>query len=122
VFHYFRLVFEGIVPTMSHRSKVSTPEGSGSLPTQPDEKIAVVCEHSIENSNDENIDSPEAVRKLLWKLDTRVLPIFLLLWFLTFIDRVNIANAKVQGLEKGLGMKGNQYNVALTVSNPESPE
>lgn len=64
----------------------------------------------------ENLDDPTAKRKLLMKLDLRVLPIFAVLWFLTFIDRVNIANAKVQGMEKTLGMKGNDFNVALVVS------
>ena len=100
---------------MSLHRKVNTPEGSASLSTQPDEKVAVVHEHSLDSDNGDIIDDSAAVRKLLWKLDIRVLPIFLLLWFLTFIDRVNIANAKVQGLEKGLKMVGNQYNVALTV-------
>jgi hypothetical protein len=100
---------------MSVNRKVTTPEGSGSLSTQPDEKVAAVHEQIFDNDINDINDSPEARSKLLWKLDTRVLPIFLLLWFLTFIDRVNIANAKVQGLEKGLKMTGNQYNVALTV-------
>lgn len=97
--------------------KSNTPsDGADSPSTHTDEKVPVVGELNIEGSTSPEPDAdPQAVSRLLRKLDSRVLPIFLVLWFLTFIDRVNIANAKVQGLEKGLGMVGNQYNVALTV-------
>jgi hypothetical protein len=72
-------------------------------------------ETSADITEDVYLDDPVAARKLLRKLDLRVLPILTVLWFLTFIDRVNIANAKVQKMEKSLHMKGNDYNVALTV-------
>lgn len=55
------------------------------------------------------------VRKLLLKLDYRVLPPIFILWFLSFIDRVNIGMARLGGLEKDLGMKGNDFNIALTI-------
>lgn len=34
---------------------------------------------------------------------------------LTTVVRANIGNAKIEGLEATLGMKGNDYNVALMV-------
>lgn len=54
-------------------------------------------------------------RKLLLKLDLRVMPILFLLFLISFVDRFNIANARIQGLEKSLHMNpnGNGYNVAL---------
>jgi hypothetical protein len=70
----------------------------------------------ISTDNDPNLDDEAAAARLLWKLDLRVLPMLMVLWFLSFVDRINIANAKVQGMEKSLHMKGNDYNVALTVS------
>lgn len=38
-----------------------------------------------------------------------------LLYLLAFLDRSNIANAKVAGMNTELGLTGPQYNMALTV-------
>lgn len=37
-------------------------------------------------------------RKLLWKLDFRLVPWLSLLYLLSFLDRTNIGNAKIQGV------------------------
>ncbi|QPG75582.1 hypothetical protein FOA43_002939 [Brettanomyces nanus] len=54
-------------------------------------------------------------RRFMWKLDFFVVPPFILLYFLAFLDRVNISNAKVYGMEDDLGLHGNQFNTALTI-------
>jgi MFS family permease len=54
-------------------------------------------------------------KKLMWKIDLWVVPPLLILYFLSFLDRVNISNAKVYNLESDLGLKGHQFNTALTV-------
>jgi MFS family permease len=54
-------------------------------------------------------------KKLMWKIDLWVVPPFCLLYFLSFLDRVNISNAKLYGLAEDLNLTGNQYNIALTV-------
>ena len=56
-------------------------------------------------------------RKLLWKCDIHIIPILFLLFLLAFLDRTNIGNARIQGLERDLGMdpRGNKYNIALLV-------
>lgn len=54
-------------------------------------------------------------KKLMWKIDLCVVPPLALLYFLAFLDRVNISNAKVLGLPKALGLKGDQFNTALTL-------
>ena len=54
-------------------------------------------------------------KKLLRKCDLHVVPVIAVLYMLAFIDRINIGNARIQGIEKDLGMKGNQYNIALFV-------
>ena len=38
-----------------------------------------------------------------------------LLYVLAFLDRGNIGNAKVAGMNKELNLTGTQYNLALTV-------
>ena len=62
------------------------------------------------------IDQDHA-RRVTRKCDLRLLPPFIALYFLTFIDRVNLGNARIQGLEKDLHMnpKSEQFNIALVV-------
>ncbi|KAJ5211467.1 uncharacterized protein N7498_003113 [Penicillium cinerascens] len=54
-------------------------------------------------------------RKLLWKLDLRLLPWLSLLYLVSFLDRTNIGNAKIVGLKKDLNMTSNQFNATLTI-------
>jgi fucose permease len=58
---------------------------------------------------------PAAEKRLLWKLDLHVVPILTFLFLLAFLDRINIGNARLQGLEKDLGMSGHDYNIALFI-------
>ena len=73
-------------------------------------------------------------KRLLWKCDLRILPILFCSLVMSFLgelsddvhcwkmplsanrtDRVNIGNAKIQGLEEDLHLKNHDYNVALFV-------
>lgn len=54
-------------------------------------------------------------KKLMWKIDLWVVPPFCLLYFLAFLDRVNISNAKLYGMERDLNLSSNQFAAALTV-------
>jgi fucose permease len=56
-----------------------------------------------------------AEKRLLWKLDLHVVPILMFLFLLAFLDRINIGNARLQGLEKDLHMKNHDYNLALFI-------
>jgi hypothetical protein len=53
-------------------------------------------------------------KKLLRKMDLRLLPMLTLLYLLSFIDRGNIGNAKIEGLAEDLKLTGGQYNWCLT--------
>ena len=70
--------------------------------------------HSHNLSPIEPIDRA-AEKKLVRKCDLYIIPVLSLLYSLAFIDRINIGNARLQGLEKDLKMKGHNYNVALFV-------
>ncbi|KAI5956198.1 hypothetical protein KGF54_000673 [Candida jiufengensis] len=54
-------------------------------------------------------------RRLSWKIDLCVVPPFCLLYFLAFLDRVNISNANLYGLSIDLNLTGTNYNTALTM-------
>ena len=64
-----------------------------------------------------NVVSPDpaAEKRLLRKLDLHVVPVIAILYMIAFIDRANLGNAKIQGLEKDLRMKGHDYNIAAFV-------
>ena len=55
--------------------------------------------------------------KTLRKMDVRLIPMLALLYLLSFLDRGNIGNAKIQGMAVTLKLSadGSQYNIALTV-------
>ncbi|KAL8785863.1 MAG: hypothetical protein Q9195_008458 [Heterodermia aff. obscurata] len=57
----------------------------------------------------------EADARVLRKCDFHVLPMLYLFYALSYLDRINIGNARIEGLEKDLGMVGNDYSVALQV-------
>ncbi|KAJ3741154.1 MFS transporter [Lentinula detonsa] len=54
-------------------------------------------------------------RRILWKLDCHVLPPLALLWLANFIDRSNVGNARIAGLETDTHLRGNQFNTVLAV-------
>ncbi|KAK1962248.1 MFS general substrate transporter [Colletotrichum sublineola] len=57
----------------------------------------------------------EPGRAVVRKVDYRLVPIMGLLYLLSHIDRGNIGNAKIEGMDKDLGLVGNQYNIASTI-------
>jgi len=54
-------------------------------------------------------------RALLRKIDWRLLPAVGILYLLSFLDRSNVGNARIEGLATDLHMTGNQYLTGLTL-------
>ncbi|SNX85960.1 related to TNA1 - high affinity nicotinic acid plasma membrane permease [Melanopsichium pennsylvanicum] len=54
--------------------------------------------------------------KLVRKIDLYIVPIVAMLYLMCFIDRANVGNARIAGLEKDLGMnpKSYDFNILLT--------
>ncbi|KAF8503009.1 putative MFS nicotinic acid transporter Tna1 [Gautieria morchelliformis] len=59
--------------------------------------------------------TPAEEKKLLRRIDLSIVPYASLLYLLSFLDRVNIGQARLAGLEKDLQLRGNQYDIALTI-------
>lgn len=49
------------------------------------------------------------------KLDWRLQPIFFVIYMLSVLDRSNLGNAHVAGLDKGIGLEGDQYATLGTI-------
>jgi hypothetical protein len=49
-------------------------------------------------------------RKLVSRIDYRLMPFVIIMYLLAFLDRVNIANAKTFSLVADLNLTGTEYN------------
>ncbi|KAF5012651.1 hypothetical protein FDECE_1282 [Fusarium decemcellulare] len=63
---------------------------------------------------EEELDAVEVAR-ITRKIDLRILPLLILLYTLTFLDRVNIGNARLWNMERDLKMTGNEYNLVVMI-------
>ncbi|KAH7889364.1 major facilitator superfamily domain-containing protein [Phlebopus sp. FC_14] len=77
--------------------------------------------HAKELDKFQGEEFPEAERialeKAVWnKLDRRVLPICTIFYLLSFLDRSNVSNARVAGMQTALEMSNYDYSVALTIT------
>ncbi|KAG6860541.1 hypothetical protein C0995_010003 [Termitomyces sp. Mi166 len=76
------------------------------------EKVA----HDTSSVETEEVAFDPVLEKAWRKIDFLVLPIVAMFYLLSFLDRTNLANARVAGLQKDLKMTNNQYSIALTVT------
>lgn len=76
-----------------------------------------IAHPNVEYDDDLHVQCPSHTtqRKLVTKIDFRVIPVLSILYLLAFLDRTNIANASVFGLQKDLNLKSTEYNTALTI-------
>jgi hypothetical protein len=54
-------------------------------------------------------------KQLLRKVDIRLLPLLILMYLLNFLDRSNLAQARLGTLEEDLKMKGTDFNLATSI-------
>lgn len=59
----------------------------------------------------EFVIDPASESRLVRKQDLRVLPMVFLMYFLTFLDRTNLGNAKIAGMEADLGLGTYGFNI-----------
>ncbi|KAF9446895.1 MFS general substrate transporter [Macrolepiota fuliginosa MF-IS2] len=86
-----------------------------SLKKNSTDDIAAVDSTKVEEEGSFAQIDPVAEKRLVRKLDLILLPMFCLIYCANFVDRTAIGNAKIAGLEKDLGMHGNDLNIALTI-------
>ena len=65
----------------------------------------------ISNHDTDSVDE----RVLVRKIDLYLLPAIWLMYFLSYVDRTNIGNAKEVGMQKDLHLSSGQYSLALIV-------
>ncbi|MBE3045874.1 MFS transporter [Candidatus Bathyarchaeota archaeon] len=90
----------------------SAPEAEGSI---SESRAKDYGQNTPEDLRDDIIIDEEAEKKLLRKLDAWIVPPVMLLYLLSFLDRVNIGNARLYHMEEDLGLEGNQYQTAVSM-------
>ncbi|TYJ55252.1 hypothetical protein B9479_004082 [Cryptococcus floricola] len=77
-------------------------------------------EQSLETKNPvelaaEYVPGSDAEKRLVRKIDKRILPTIWGLYTLSYLDRANIGNAKTGGLEEDFNLTSQQYSIVLLV-------
>lgn len=81
--------------------------------------LSTASKNSVDNVYIEhlNTEDPHMERRVLRKIDFRLLPILGALYTIALIDRTNISVARISGLDDDLDLKvGNRASVVLLVS------
>jgi hypothetical protein len=85
-----------------------------------DETESKAIEYALDTATVNSISNKEIVddrgdKKLVRKLDLRLIPGITLLYLLNYLDRVNIGQAKLNGITTSLNLSSTQYNACLSV-------
>lgn len=91
----------------------SPPDTKVAAPSDETTILAPTSLSGYHACTDENDDQLE--KKLVRKLDMRLIPWLAILYLMLSLDRNNIGNARLGGLEQDLQLKGNEYYTALTI-------
>jgi sugar phosphate permease len=104
--------FQDPHPNSSATRKSSTTGTNGKTKTEEIARIdALATAPGVSMASFAHLDE----KAILRKMDLQLIPMLALLYLLSFLDRGNIGNAKIEGLTEDLGMSGAQYNWCLTV-------
>ncbi|CAG8442373.1 12895_t:CDS:10 [Funneliformis mosseae] len=83
---------------------------------ETDNKDEKFINKEVSNDGEEIfVENKELEKKLVRKIDLRIMPLITLLYLLSFLDRVNIGNAKLAHIEADLKLVGTQFNWCLSI-------
>lgn len=89
----------------------SEESGYSSLPVNDDlQVLSLVC-----HSENIGLSDVQHDRRLLRKVDLNLLPWLCLLYLVSFLDRTNIGNAKIAGLQKDLNLSAGEWQASLAI-------
>jgi len=95
------------------KSPFTTSTRSEALPAVQDLQRNFATPTQVKEAPD--ADEQALARRVTWKCDIKLVPVLGSLYLTAFLDRTNLANAKLEGFEKDLHMPSNGYNTALWI-------
>ncbi|KAI9845003.1 MAG: hypothetical protein M1837_005147 [Sclerophora amabilis] len=75
----------------------------------------VECWEQSSYGGDDHPYTEAEEKALVKKIDLYLLPTIWLMYLLSYVDRTNIGNAKIAGMQEDLNLSSNQYSVSLVV-------
>ncbi|BGP22421.1 hypothetical protein JCM10295v2_001300 [Rhodotorula toruloides] len=72
-------------------------------------------DHGVSHTDGELTWTAEEEKRIVRKIDWRLMPLLWALFMLSFLDRSNIGNANAAGMSKSLKMSSGQYQWLLTI-------
>ncbi|TLS27534.1 hypothetical protein PpBr36_04993 [Pyricularia pennisetigena] len=103
------------------RDTKPVPSSSPSVHAEKDATLEKPHDGHVDYRNDD-LESPgfdaAATKKLVRRIDWHLIPFLACLYLLSFLDRTNIGNARLETLEKDVGLSNLQYNDALAIFFP----
>ncbi|KAL0567920.1 hypothetical protein V5O48_014074 [Marasmius crinis-equi] len=99
------------------RSNETRSIDSNRLVLENSREPAAICEQRASDKHESLSSSQDLADegRLRLKIDMMILPTVSMLYLVCFLDRANIGNARIAGLEEDLGLKGSDYNVILSI-------
>ncbi|KAJ4150416.1 hypothetical protein LMH87_011168 [Akanthomyces muscarius] len=91
------------------------PSTAGSDSLKGGASVQAASHHTDTPTDGEFIFDPKLESRLRWKIDMCIVPIVAILYLFCFIDRANLGNAKIAGMDRDLGMKGYDYNMIISI-------
>ncbi len=85
------------------------------LPVSHQTRLLLVTREGQEAFRKPYVPHSEEERKLVRKIDFRLMPMLWLMYVLNYIDRTNIGNARIGGMGADLGLTSSQYSLALLI-------
>jgi MFS family permease len=61
------------------------------------------------------VEHAKAMRRAMWKLDLRIMPCMVLMYIMNYLDRQNIAAAKLADIDQDLSMTDVQYQTCISI-------
>ncbi|PTB69036.1 MFS general substrate transporter [Trichoderma citrinoviride] len=86
----------------------------GLVPSEDDKRLQTQDPAAVESDVETLLQGADE-KKLLRKLDLYIIPLVMALYLFSFLDRVNIGNARLYGLEEDLNLSSEQFQVAVSI-------
>ncbi|GLI78080.1 hypothetical protein PoHVEF18_006379 [Penicillium ochrochloron] len=96
-------------------AKGTTSDHVEYTPSTKDDPIPVVEAMPVSLRNLTPEERQHMEKKLVRKVDSRLLIMIVIMYILNYLDRNNIAAAKLAGLQKDLNLRGDQYQTSVSI-------
>lgn len=85
------------------------------LENAPTKKFVSVEDAEMAEALQNYVPGTDQEKKLLRKIDLRLMPILWIMYILNYVDRTNIGNAKIAGMSKDLDLNDSRYAWGLSM-------